>query len=76
MKTVVISDFKAKCISVLNEAQRTGEPVLVTRRGKPIARVEPVTDHLPLREFGAYRNLMKVHGDIVYRDTTEDWDDQ
>ena len=42
MKTVIISEFKAKCIAILREAQRTREPVVVTRRGKPLARIEPI----------------------------------
>jgi len=33
MKTVILSTFKAHCIALLREAQRTAEPIIVTRRG-------------------------------------------
>jgi len=42
MKTVLISEFKAKCIKMLKEVQKNGKPLLVTLRSKLIARVEPV----------------------------------
>ena len=41
MKSVAISDFKANCLSLLENVARTGEPLLVTKRGKPLARVTP-----------------------------------
>ncbi|HEY6464019.1 MAG TPA: type II toxin-antitoxin system Phd/YefM family antitoxin [Polyangiaceae bacterium] len=44
MKSVAISDFKAHCLSLLDDVARTGEPLLVTRRGKPLARVSPGVD--------------------------------
>jgi prevent-host-death family protein len=74
MKRVLISEFKAKCIAVLREAQRTGEPVLITRRGRPIARIEPVAEGQPERRLGALRGRMRITGDIVRVDTTRDWE--
>ena len=41
MKTIAISDFKARCLALLEEVARTGEPLLVTKRGRPLARVSP-----------------------------------
>ncbi|MFT5430012.1 MAG: prevent-host-death family protein [Myxococcota bacterium] len=37
--TVSISDFKARCLKLLTDVEKTGQPLLVTRRGKAIARV-------------------------------------
>jgi len=39
MKSVAISTFKARCLALLEGVARTGEPLLVTKRGKPLARV-------------------------------------
>jgi prevent-host-death family protein len=36
------SQFKAKCLAVLDEVAATGRPVVVTKRGKPVARVVSV----------------------------------
>ena len=74
MKTVIISEFKAKCIAILKEAQRTREPVVVTRRGKPLARIEPIIEGAPLRQLGAQRGRMRITGDIVQNDTGQDWE--
>ena len=74
MKTMVISQFKAQCIAVLKEAQRTREPVLVTRRGHPLARIEPVQDDPPPRRFGALKGKMRIKGDIVQADFDSEWE--
>jgi antitoxin (DNA-binding transcriptional repressor) of toxin-antitoxin stability system len=74
MKTVAISEFKAKCIALLKETQGTREPILVTRRGHAIARVEPVLDDPPPRKLGALKGKMVIKGDIVHADFSEDWE--
>jgi prevent-host-death family protein len=74
MKTMVISEFKAKCIAVLKEAQRTHEPILVTRRGHPLARIEPVFDDPPPRRLGTLRGHIVIKGDIVGADFDGDWE--
>jgi prevent-host-death family protein len=48
------SEFKAKCLQVLDEVQATGEPVLVTKRGKVVARLvqaEQPRDETPLERL-------------------------
>ncbi|MDA0347614.1 MAG: type II toxin-antitoxin system Phd/YefM family antitoxin [Verrucomicrobia bacterium] len=74
MKTILISEFKARCIAILKEAQRTREPVLVTRRGHPLARIEPVYDNPPPRKFGALKSRMRIKGDIVHSDFDSEWE--
>jgi prevent-host-death family protein len=39
MKSVAVTEFKAHCLSLLDDVARTGEPLVVTKRGKPLARV-------------------------------------
>lgn len=76
MKTLVVSEFKAKCIAVLREAQRTGEPILITRRGRPLARVEPLAADAAERRLGVYRGRMRVKGgvDLVHSGSEGDWE--
>ncbi len=40
-ETVSISDFKARCLAILDRVKKTGQPVIVTRRNEPIAQVVP-----------------------------------
>jgi antitoxin (DNA-binding transcriptional repressor) of toxin-antitoxin stability system len=74
MKTVPISEFKSKCIAVLKEAQRSGKGLIVTWRGQPLARVEPITRQPGKRKLGIFRGRMTVMGDIVHSDTSADWE--
>jgi prevent-host-death family protein len=63
MKQMAASTFKAKCLAVLRQVRTTGEPVVVTRRGKPdvkLTRIEPENDDI----FGFMRGKIKVVGDI------------
>ena len=41
MKTMAASAFKTRCLTVMNDVQATGEPVIVTKRGKPVVKVIP-----------------------------------
>lgn len=74
MKTMVISQFKTHCISLLKEAKRRQEPLLVTWRGHPMARIEPVVDDTEPRRFGALKGRMSIEGDIVHADFDDEWE--
>lgn len=41
MREMKAGEFKAKCLAVMDEVAATGEPVVVTKRGKPIVRLVP-----------------------------------
>jgi prevent-host-death family protein len=73
VKTVLISEFKAKCIGLLKDVQKTKEPILVTLRGKPIARVEPVVKPKKRIRLGALKGWMEIKGDIIHSDIEKDW---
>jgi prevent-host-death family protein len=74
MKTMLVSEFKAKCIAVLKEVQRSGEPVVVTLRGRPMVRVEPFTNGDHRKQLGALKGSMRIRRDLVRSDTTGDWE--
>jgi prevent-host-death family protein len=66
MEEIAISKFKATCLAVLERVRRTGEPILVTRFGKPIAEVKPAYEaKLQLRRLGTLSSTIEIHGDIV-----------
>lgn len=75
MKTVAITEFKAKCIGLLRQVQDSGEPLLVTRRGQPMARTEPLDRPAGQKSrLGLLKGRLKVHGDLVEATSTDDWD--
>lgn len=72
MKTMIISEFKAKCIAALKAVEQSGETLTVTCRGKPIAEIEPVS-HRGGRVLGAQRGYLKIKGDIIRSDFPDEW---
>lgn len=57
MKTISATEFKAKCLRFLDEVQHTGEDLVISKRGKPVARVIAEKEPKPwlaLRGKGAY----------------------
>jgi prevent-host-death family protein len=66
MPKVAISEFKAKCLSLLEEVDKTKTPLRVTRRGKPIADVVPAAVESEERDWiGSMAGRMDIAGDIV-----------
>ncbi len=63
---VSISEFKAKCISLLHQVTATKTSLRITRRGKPIADVVPVSSDLESKEWmGSMSNHTELGTDIV-----------
>jgi prevent-host-death family protein len=66
MQEVAISEFKRKCLSFLEEVSKTKTPLKVTRRGKAIADVIPVSSETEERRWiGSMSDSMKIIGEIV-----------
>jgi len=66
MKEVAISEFKAKCLGILEEVRKTRKPIRITRFGKPVAEVVPSTaEKNKGRRLGSMAGTMKIVGDIV-----------
>jgi prevent-host-death family protein len=63
MKHMRASTFKACCLSIMNDVQATGEPVIVTKRGTPVVKVVPVeSENSDL--FGFMAGEFKIVGNI------------
>lgn len=76
METITISKFKATCLALLERVRRTGQPVLITRRGEPVAQVIPPP--LPRQEdatsFGCMAGTAEEVGDILDPLPETDWE--
>jgi prevent-host-death family protein len=68
---VAAGEFKAKCLHLLDEVQRTRKEIVITKRGKPVARMLPV-EQQPPSVFGRMKGTVEILGDIV-ASTGEQW---
>ncbi|HXE89907.1 MAG TPA: type II toxin-antitoxin system Phd/YefM family antitoxin [Terriglobales bacterium] len=66
MKDVAISEFKAKCLALLEQVRRTRRPIRVTRFGKPVAELVPPSPAAGGAEWlGSMADTLAITGDIV-----------
>jgi prevent-host-death family protein len=63
MKKMAAGKFKAQCLSVMKKVQATGEPVVITKRGKPVVKVVAVESGEG-ELFGFLAGEFKITGDI------------
>ena len=74
MRTIPAGVFKAKCLAILDEVNSTGEPVLITKRGKPVARVDVPFHSEPKSVdsiFGCLSHMATIQGDLVASEFTD-----
>ena len=65
MREIQISKFKTTCLAVLDRVGKTGKPVLVTRFGKPVARILPPPSSPAGNWLGSMKGSGKIHEDLV-----------
>jgi prevent-host-death family protein len=70
MRTIPAGRFKAQCLRLLDEVAETGETIVVTKRGKPVARVEAVEEPPSLKGSVVYL----VDDAELFFSTGEAWD--
>ena len=63
--------FKAECLKLMDEVARTGQPVVITKHGKPVAQLVPVAAE-PKSLFGYMKNTVTIKGDVV-ASSDESW---
>jgi prevent-host-death family protein len=73
MEEVSISEFKAKCLALLEQVNKTKKPLRITRHGKPVAEVippAPIVDRAAW--IGSMKDSMEILGDIISPANDED----
>ena len=62
-QTIPAGEFKAKCLGLLDEVQRQRKQILITKRGKPVAKLVPISEAPSF--VGSMKGTMEIVGDIV-----------
>jgi prevent-host-death family protein len=63
MKKMPAGEFKSRCLAVMDNVQKTKESVLITKRGRPVAKLVPAEES-PRDFLGRLEGLVKIVGDI------------
>ena len=72
MQSIKASEFKAKCLALMDQVARTGKPLLITKNRKPVAELRP---HISgtRSAAGVWKNCLLIKGDIL-APVDADWD--
>ena len=62
--TIKASEFKAKCLKLMDEVEESGREIVITKYGRPVSRLVPYRKR-PQLEFGRNRDNIRILGDIV-----------
>lgn len=74
-RTMPAGKFKAQCLAVMDEVQKKRQAVVITKRGKPVAKLVPV-DLTDDEIIGSWRGKLKIVGNIVSPALSkEEWGD-
>lgn len=65
MRTIAAGKFKANCLAIMDEVQKKREAVLITKRGKPVAKLVPANGSAKDDFFDSMKGKAKIVGDIV-----------
>ncbi len=65
MGRVGATEFKARCLELMDRVAERSESYVITKRGKPVAQLVPVGERAPGTILGALRGLASASGDIV-----------
>lgn len=65
MKTMKASEFKAKCLAVMDEIAVAGECLVIIKNGRPVAELRPYTGERAPSPFGLHKGKIEILGDIM-----------
>jgi prevent-host-death family protein len=63
-RMIKASEFKAKCLALMDEVERTGRSIVITKKGRPVAELVPHKASRP-QLFGLLKDELFITGDII-----------
>jgi prevent-host-death family protein len=64
METIKASEFKAKCLHLMDEVNKTGKEILITKNGKPVSILKPYKA-VPKTLFGLHKGKLHSKDDLI-----------
>jgi prevent-host-death family protein len=64
LQHVSAANFKADCLRLMDQVAQKRAPIIITKRGKPVAKLVPVDD-APIDSFGCMAGTAKICSDII-----------
>ena len=74
VRTIKASEFKTKCLKLMDEVAESGVEIVITKNGRPVSRLVPYRDEEPTM-FGRNRDQIRILGDII-SPLEFDWDEE
>jgi prevent-host-death family protein len=72
-RTITASEFKTKCLKLMDEVAESGEEIVITKNGKPVAMLTAYREK-PKSPFGLNRGRYEIHGDLDGALDDVEWD--
>ena len=63
-RTIKASEFKARCLKLMDEVAESGEEIVITKHGRPVSKLAPYREK-PKAPFGRHRDIIRIIGDII-----------
>jgi prevent-host-death family protein len=74
MKTIAAGEFKARCLTLMDDVRKNRAPIVITKRGKPVAKLVPAENET-LEFLGRLQGIIRIVGDIESPiEPAEAWD--
>lgn len=64
VRTIKASEFKTRCLQLMDEVAESGQEIVITKKGKPVSRLTPYREKRKL-VFGENRHLIRTYADIA-----------
>ena len=71
--TIAAGEFKTHCLRLMDDVKNRHCSFVITKRGKPVAKLVPVDEEAPPPVFGFLKGRARIDGDII-KPTGETWD--
>ena len=73
-RNISATEFKAKCLGLLDEIQKSGGELVITKHGKPVAKLVSAAPAPPKTLRGAWKGRVRIVGDIVNVNFSDEWE--